>query len=445
MEKIVSKFGGSSVLEFEQIARIVQSDSARKWVVLSAPGDSDKQFRVTQMLIRLANTTRTNPHASEQKSTESTSELKERIITKYTSIFGSSTKSHVETELDERLNRLDLNFNPYLANLKAFGEDMTARLAASALNYQYTNLKNIMQVHGTFAGAQVLPSSYELMKEQLGSGNFVIPGFFGYGLDGLVRTFAFGGSDKTGAEIARGLRADLYENFTDSPVRSADPNIVPNAKIIPEMTHTELRDLSYAGFGIYHSEAISPLLEDHIPIHVRSTKDFPGEGTWIRSDRVSQIDQPVIGVAYREGLCGFSIAKTGLNDIVGVLSNTASALRDEGISVEFPAVGIDDISYVTSQDGVTGQKLDRVRKKILNATYGGVLTFYDNLGCVGIAGKGIDRGSLGVSSRANNALQKTHISVYATSMGIERRCILYALTMQQGPTALRALYDEFIR
>lgn len=444
---VVSKFGGSSILQFEQVVRIVESDDAeRQWVVVSAPSDADKKYRVTQMLIRLADLYRNSaPTHTQRIPSESVDELRLRIGEKFSSVFGGKVNFQVKEQLEARLKRLDLMYPAYLANMKAFGEDMTARLVASELEgFEYANLRDVMLVDGPYDAASVRFQSYAAMKNKLSKGKFVIPGFFGYDTDQSVKTFAFGGSDKTGAEIARGVGAVLYENFTDSPIRTADPRLVPGAKVISEMTLTELRDLSYAGFGIYHSEAIEPLVADRIPIHVRSTKDFPATGTFVRADRVDDVGRPVVGVAYREGLCAFSLSRVGLNDMMGVLADTAVVLKKHGIAVEFPAVGIDDVSYVASQDTISGSSLDAIASSFSQISRGGKFVFYDHLGCVVIAGKGIERNPLLVSSRASSALASSRVDVLASSMGIERRCILYAVPCEQGELAVKTLYDTFI-
>jgi len=78
--------------------------------------------------------------------------------------------------------------------------------------------------------------------------NAVIPGFYGSRPDGGIQTFSRGGSDITGAIIAQGIKADLYENWTDvSGFMMADPRVVKNPKPIKEITYRELRELAYMG------------------------------------------------------------------------------------------------------------------------------------------------------------------------------------------------------
>ena len=107
-----------------------------------------------------------------------------------------------------------------------------------------------------------------LIKIELSSGEYIVfPGFFGMTPSGHIATFSRGGSDITGAILARGLRADLYENFTDvNGIFAANPSIIEHPDSIKQMTYREMRELSYAGFSVFHDEALIPAIEGKIPI-----------------------------------------------------------------------------------------------------------------------------------------------------------------------------------
>src|SRR5699024_9962270 len=135
--------------------------------------------------------------------------------------------------------------------------------------------------------AQILDQSYETLynlrsyKEKL-----IIPGFFGISRQNYVVTFPRGGSDITGAVVASGVRADFYEYFTDnSGSLKANPTIIKNPEAINEITYREMRELYYAGFGVFHDEAIQPLHKDRIPVVIKNTNKPNDTGTYIRHDR----------------------------------------------------------------------------------------------------------------------------------------------------------------
>src|SRR5699024_5434641 len=94
-------------------------------------------------------------------------------------------------------------------------------------------------------------------------GILVIPGFFGYTAEGDLVTFSRGGSDITGSIVAAGVKASLYENFTDvDSVFTVNPSIVDHPKEINKLTYKEMRELSYAGFSVFHDEALIPAINE---------------------------------------------------------------------------------------------------------------------------------------------------------------------------------------
>lgn len=114
------------------------------------------------------------------------------------------------------------------------------------------------------------------------SERLIVPGFFGYTKNGDMATFSRGGSDITGAIMARGLRADLYENFTDvSAIYAVNPNIIDKPAAIDQMTYDEMRELSYAGFAVFHDEAIIPAIQGGIRINIKNTNEPDAPGTFI--------------------------------------------------------------------------------------------------------------------------------------------------------------------
>lgn len=96
------------------------------------------------------------------------------------------------------------------------------------------------------------------------------PRIFGVSHEGYIVTFPRGGSDITGAIISSGVRATIYENFTDvSGIYKANPNIIKDPELIEEITYREMRELSYAGFSVFHDEALQPLYKDRIPVVIK--------------------------------------------------------------------------------------------------------------------------------------------------------------------------------
>ena len=334
-----------------------------------------------------------------------------------------------------------------MASLKAFGEEMNAKLLAGNLGYTFVDPKDFMYVTNSFDNAKVLPDSYNKITEiSQKEGVLVFPGFYGLNNEGQIATFSFGGSDLTGAILSKGLKVSEYENFTDCPIYAADPRIVTNPKKIEEMTYQELRDLSYSGFSIFHQDAVYPLEDTVIPIHVRSTKQFPQQGTRIVTDRINNFEKPVLGVAYKGGFCSFNVSKSGLNGMTGILSSITSIFASKEIGVEYTPVGIDDVSVVAVQKDLESKSHPDEIIKTLKHVVGqnSSVSFYDNLGTLVVAGKGLKR-SMRTMGEVIVSLSQNNIGIRSVSCGEEKRCYIFGLNSKDGYKAVNTVYDQFIR
>ena len=130
---------------------------------------------------------------------------------------------------------------------------------AAYLGYEFIDAATVIRFNDE---GHFLPElTNELLEKRLENvDRAVIPGFYGAREDGTVVTFSRGGSDITGSIVARAIRADMYENWTDvSGFLVADPRIVENPEVIETITYRELRELSYMGAGVLHEDAIFPV------------------------------------------------------------------------------------------------------------------------------------------------------------------------------------------
>ena len=204
------------------------------------------------------------------------------------------------------------------------------------------------------------------MSERLSKhSHAVIPGFYGALPGGEIKTFSRGGSDITGAIVARGVGADLYENWTDvSGFLMADPRIVPNPKTIQQLTYRELRELSYMGASVLHEESIFPVREAGIPVRIKNTNAPEDPGTLIVRDlEPAPKTGAITGIAGRKDFTVIAIEKALMNIELGFGRKLLSILEVNNISFEHIPSGIDTMSLVIADAQLKG-KLDRVLDEI---------------------------------------------------------------------------------
>ncbi len=432
MQRITCKFGGSSLADSACILaamEIIKANPARRFIVPSAPGKrSADDKKVTDLLYAWHNIARQGLDAAEPQ----------KIIE---ARFNGLAKElgvafDVRPCLAEIAERAALDETPdYMASR---GEYLNGRLIAEALGAEFVDPAECIR----FKSSGVLdPKTYELLGARLeGDGLFVVPGFYGAMPDGSIRTFSRGGSDVTGSIVARASKSDLYENWTDvSGFRMTDPRIVPDAKRIEEVTYRELRELSYMGATVLHDEAIFPVREPGIPIHILNTKAPDAPGTAIVPTRESTT--PVCGIAGRAGFTMFNIEKTLMNKEHGFGRKVLSIFEEHGVSWEHMPTGIDTISIIVRDDELRGKGdaiMDAIRKQLdpddVSATPG--------LAIIATVGQGMNH-HIGVAARLTTAMANARINLRVIDQGSSEMNIIIGVEEHDLPGAVKAIYEAF--
>mgnify|MGYP000465387673 FL=1 len=275
MKKVV-KFGGSSLAsaeQFKKVGAIISADESRVYVVPSAPGKRfPEDTKVTDMLLHVYETA---------KAGEDITEEMKAIKARYDEIITGLALKDFSLDKDFEEITKKLVENPQVDYAASRGEFLNGKIMAAYLGVEFIDAAEVI-----FFNAEGNLNSYKtekVLSERLSKApRAVVPGFYGLGKDGNVKTFSRGGSDVTGSIVAQASQADVYENWTDvSGFLVADPRIVPNPKPIKYITYRELRELSYMGASVLHEDAIFPVRNCGIPINIRNTNVPEDPGTWI--------------------------------------------------------------------------------------------------------------------------------------------------------------------
>jgi len=432
---IACKFGGTSLADasqFRKVAAIIKSDPDRRAVVVSAPGKRHKQDpKVTDILLSIHEMV-----SRDMDPAPSLALLRGRFL-------------EIESQLGVNAGMAGA-LDDFEAGVKAGadrdwiasrGEHFSARIMAAFLGGTFVEAEHAVYV--TANGLVDERTWKELPPKLPAKGYYVLPGFYGTGPQGKVKTFSRGGSDISGAILARAASASLYENWTDvSGLLMTDPRVVPDAAPMERVTYRELRELAYSGANVFHEEAILPCKQVGIPIRIANTNAPSDKGTLIVPENQAA-DRPIAGVAGRSGFCLLQIEKILMNKERGFGRRVLGILETKGISYELSPSGIDSMCVVIDQKNFEGVE-EQVLQEIRNNCEPDSIDVERNLALIATVGHGMSR-RVGVSSRLFTALANASVNVRIIDQGASEICIIVGVNESDLPKGLRAIYDAFVR
>ncbi|MGV2927717.1 aspartate kinase [Macrococcus capreoli] len=444
---IVCKFGGSSVANAAQIKKVLdilnESDN-RKIAIVSAPGKRyTADIKVTDLLIQLYNKVILSEKYDDEK---------QRILDRFRSIeeelpLKNSLLIKFNAQLEQYINQYHNQPLRLLDALKSTGEDFNAQIIA-AFNCQngikttYLSPKDIKMIVSDEPGnAIILEKSYDLINSMIQNtdGKIIIPGFFGVNYHGDIVTFSRGGSDITGAILSRSVQAEVYENYTDvSGIFAANPTIIDNPAAIHNLTYAEMRELSYAGFNVFHDEALMPLYKEGIPVNIKNTNDPDHPGTMITKSREST---GVVGVSCDTGFVSINITKYLMNREIGFTRRLLTILEDYQISYEHMPSGIDDLSIIIRKNQFNNN-LNTLLNEIQTTLHVDEITVEKDIAILMVVGLGM-KTLIGTANKATEAFKQHHINLKMINQGSSEISMMFGICESDADQAVKAIYDAY--
>lgn len=435
MKKVV-KFGGSSLAsaeQFRKVGDIIHADKERRYVIPSAPG---KRFsgdtKVTDMLYGCYELAENDKDF--KKELQAIEERYQEIIDGLSLTL--SLKEEFKTIAENFKKKAGVNY------AASRGEYLNSIIMADYLGLPFIDAAEVIRFdeNGDFDSE----TTNDILKERLKDmDNAVIPGFYGAYADGTVKTFSRGGSDITGSIVARAVKADVYENWTDvSGFLIADPRIIENPERIDTITYRELRELSYMGASVLHEDAIFPVRREGIPINIRNTNRPQDEGTWIVESTCQKCKYVVTGIAGKKGFCAVNIDKAMMNSEIGFGRKVLQAFEDYGISFEHVPSGIDTMTVFVHQDEFM-DKEQKVVSAIHRLADPDSIDIEADLALIAVVGRGM-KSTRGTAGRIFSALAHANVNVKMIDQGSSELNIIIGVENRDFETAVKAIYDIFV-
>ncbi len=431
----VCKFGGSSLADnqqFEKVREIIETDLARRFIVVSAPGKRHKEDqKITDLLLACQDLAEKNLEIESVYN-----HIRERCIQIVENLNVSINIIDLLDEVEKGIIK-----NPCKDYVASRGEYLSGKIMAAWLGATYIEPSD----HIIFTDeGHINPKTYENLaaftKEK--DGLFVVPGFYGRDTKGNIKTFSRGGSDITGAIVARAVSADVYENWTDvSGFLMADPRIIKNSKRIETISYKELRELSYMGATVLHDEAIFPVKDVGIPIEIKNTNAPEEHGTLIVSQRKHD-SREITGIAGRKDFVLIQVEKAFMNKMLGFGRRLLEIFETHNINFEHTPSGIDTMSVIVKADSLDG-KLESILEDIKRILEPDKIEVDDKLALIATVGEEMIR-SIGFAGRLCTAVSKVGINFRTIDLGSSELNMIVGIYNDDYENAIEAIYNEFV-
>jgi aspartate kinase len=274
-----------------------------------------------------------------------------------------------------------------------------------------------------------------------------VTGFIAATEEGLTTTLGRGGSDYTAAILASCLNVDEVWIWTDvDGVMTADPRILPDARVIPVLSYSEVSELAFFGAKVLHPRTIRPIVEQEIPLWIKNTFNPTSPGTSITLEPENS-NGKVKAVTAIEKISVVMVEGRGMRGVPGIAGRTFSAVAGEGASVIMitQASSEQSICFVIPTDTVqpviqaieTEMKLELARRDIDR------IHSLDDMVIVTVVGAGL-RETPGISSQIFSALGKAGINIFAIAQGSSESSLSIVVAANESKDAVQQIHREVI-
>lgn len=338
----------------------------------------------------------------------------------------------------------------------ASGEDLAARifsagLSARGVRSEYVDALELVATDGRAGQASPVLAATDRrvrarLRPLLRRGIVpVVPGFIGAGPDGRATTLGRGGSDLTATLLARALAARAVFLWKDVPgFLTADPDVVADARVIPQLNDREAAELAYYGAKVLHPRALIPAGR-RLPVFVRSFAHPERPGTEISSRR-TLTRYPVKALSAIPGQALLTVAGNGMLGVPGIAARTFGALHGEGISVSLISqassehsicAGVPEAQAARAQASLERAFHDEIARREIDG-----VEVLPGLSTISVVGLGM-AGTPGIAARVFSALAEGGINVVAIAQGSSELNISFVVGEAQAAEAQRRIHDAF--
>ncbi|HSN08173.1 MAG TPA: bifunctional aspartate kinase/homoserine dehydrogenase I, partial [Hanamia sp.] len=276
---------------------------------------------------------------------------------------------------------------------------------------------------------------------------FIVPGFISSDKNGVTTTLGRGGSDYTASVIAAAVDATALEIWTDvSGMMTADPRLVTNAKIIPNVLYREAMELSHFGAKVLYPPTIQPVMRKNIPVWVKSTFAPEHHGTLIENTSEKKTTSSVRGISSINKIALLSLEGSGMAGVPGFSKRLFETLANEQINVilitqssseHSICVGIEEAAAEKAKSAVDEAFAMEIERLVVEP-----LIVEKYLAIIALVGDKM-KSHPGISGKMFSALGRNGINVRAISQGSSERNISAVISTNDVKKAVNVLHEDF--
>jgi aspartate kinase len=460
--KLVMKFGGTSLANaarMKSVARIIQRYSPKNKVVVvaSAIGNTTDQLTEIAELAKKGDLQRARKllskiqlyHLKIARMVAGRGETRE-LVAKIEQL-----NSELEQTIEgiAHLRELTSRSRDYLLS---FGERLSAPILAATLSAiglrtrALTGAEAGIATDDNFGEAKpLIEISYHQVQQRLDPlwsrrAIPVVAGFIAATVDGSITTLGRGGSDYTATLLAAALGADEIWIWTDvDGLMTADPRIVKNAAVLPNISFGEALELSYFGAKMMHPRALQPAGQKKIPVWIKNSSRPSQNGTLVSANESHNGGKVVKAVSIIRDVGIVTVSGSGMMGAPGVAAKVFQTLGSNNVNVMMISQGS---SEATISCVVPNRDVDRAVRALQLALMG--QGYVDRIAeekdacIIAVVGSGM-KGTPGVAARIFTAVAKRKVNVRMVAQGSSEYNVSFVVSHKDGPDAVTAIHEEF--
>jgi aspartokinase/homoserine dehydrogenase 1 len=456
----VLKFGGSSVKNAENISKVVaivkdKINIDKTVVIVSALGG------ITDLLLQCCKLASENDEAYKEKLQEAELRHLQTVKELIPLTQQSSVLSHVKTmcnEIEDICNGIFL-LRELSERTKdrvvSYGELLSSQIIAAKLKSElgaceWKDSRELITTNSNFGSAAVdFAVTNKKISDYFAASDanlYMMPGFISSDANGVNTTLGRGGSDFTGAILAAALDAALLEIWTDvSGMMTADPRLVSNVRIIPQISYQEAMELSHFGAKVIYPPTIQPVRSKGIPTWIKNTFAPDDYGTVIQKDSTENTNS-IRGISSINNIALLSLEGSGMVGIPGFSKRLFEALAAKQINVILITQGSSEHSICVGIDAVLA---DDAKKAIDDAFAYEIETkkvdpivVEKELSVLALVGDNM-KSHTGISGKMFGTLGRNGVNIRAIAQGSSERNITAVIAVHDVKKAINVLHEEF--